>query len=170
MEICPCIPVCLVVYVCVCVFVCVHASATEKETETERERERKREREKTKQPMRRKESLVPHHGLVSLSNLWQSARSQGLKDRRCWRKGKLGPRKRSILHRETRSVGYLLSIDLMTLEKHLALLLNAGWNSAAEGLFRLPLPLFFDTPFFVTQGQRRKEKSRKKVPNKHRDL
>jgi len=39
-------------------------------------------------------------------------------------KGKLRLRKRSILHCETRSVGYLLSIDLMMLEKHLTRLLN----------------------------------------------
>ena len=125
------------------------------------EREREREREKMKQPMRRKETLVPHHALVSLSNLWQSARSQGLKDRRCWRKGKLGLRKRSILHRETRSVGYLLSIDLMTLEKHFALLLHGGWNSVVEGLFffsHFPFslsPFSLIPHFFSTQGQGR---------------
>lgn len=56
----------------VCLSVCVHASAT------------KEEKKKMKQPMRRKESLAPHHALVSLSNLWQSAQSQGLKDIRSW--------------------------------------------------------------------------------------
>lgn len=62
---------------CVCLPICVHASATEKE-------------KKKKQPMRRKESLVPHHGLVSLSNLWQSAQSQGLKDTESRGKGSRG--------------------------------------------------------------------------------
>lgn len=59
----------------VCLSVCVHASAT---------------KQKMKQPMRRKECLVPHHALVSLSNLWQSAQSQGLKDTRCRGKGSRG--------------------------------------------------------------------------------
>lgn len=54
------------VYVCLCVCSC------------------QCHKEKMKQPTRRKESLVPHHALVSLSNLWQSAQSQGLKDTRCW--------------------------------------------------------------------------------------
>lgn len=40
--------------------------------------------------MRRKESLVPHHALVSLSNLWQSAQSQGLKDTGSWGKESRG--------------------------------------------------------------------------------
>jgi len=39
-------------------------------------------------------------------------------------KGKPRLRKRSILHCETRSVGYLLSIDLMMQEKQLTRLLN----------------------------------------------
>lgn len=44
-------------------------------------------------------------------------------------------RKRSIRHCETRSVGYLLSIDLMMLEKHLTRLLNWGCKSTVEGFF-----------------------------------
>lgn len=104
-------------------------------------------KEKMKQPMRKTERLVPHHALVSLSNLWQSAQSQGFKDRRCWGKRKPRLRKRSILCCETRSVGYLLSIDLMMLEKHLTQLLNWGYKSSVELLFFLSFSfLFIFTP------------------------
>lgn len=49
---------------------------------------------------------------------------------------------RSILHWETRSVGYLLFIDLMMQEKHLRLLVNRGNKSSVEGwcVFLSPHP------------------------------
>lgn len=40
------------------------------------------------------------------------------------KKGEAKAEERSILHCETRSVGYLLFIDLMMQEKHLRLVLN----------------------------------------------
>lgn len=67
-------------------------------------------------------------------------------------------RKRSIRHCETRSVGYLLSIDLMMLEKHLTRLLNWGCKSTVEGLFFSSCGSFFT--FFFTS--RLKKKLRKK--------
>lgn len=68
----------------------------------------------------------------------------GVERRGIPRKGKPRLRKRSILRCGTRSVGYLLSIDLMMLEKHLTLLLNWGCKSSAHGVF-VP-SLFFATP------------------------
>lgn len=83
-------------------------------------------------------------------------------------KGKPRLRKRSILRSETRSVGYLLSIDLMMLEKHLTLVLNWGSKSTAHGVF-LPLSCS-GSPFFFHHEVRKKLKlSTNKQTNKQKD-
>lgn len=70
------------------------------------------------------ETPAPYHALVSLSNLWQSLESQGLKDTRRMEKREAKAEERSIRRCETRTVGYLLLIDLMMREKHLKVALN----------------------------------------------
>lgn len=49
------------------------------------------------------------------------------------KKGEAKAEERSIPHCETRSVGYLLFIDLMMQEKHLRLALNGGNTSSVHG-------------------------------------
>lgn len=68
-------------------------------------------------------------------------------------KGKQRLRERSILHCETRSVGYLLPIDLMMLEKHLSRLLNGGCKSCVKGSYSFAISVVLD--FFVTLRLRR---------------
>lgn len=70
-------------------------------------------------------------------------------------------RKRSIRHCETRSVGYLLSIDLMMLEKHLTRLLNWGCKSTVEGFFFSSCGSFFT--FFFTSRLKKKAKKKKNI-------
>lgn len=59
---------------------------------------------------------------------------------------------RSILHSETRSVGYLLFIDLMMQEKHLKLALN--WRNTSS-------------VFFSPQGQERAKKKLEQTETNH---
>lgn len=71
-------------------------------------------------------------------------------------KEKPGLRKRSIRHCETRSVGYLLSIDLMMLEKHLTRLLNWGCKSTVEVFFFFFLLWLFLSLFLHLKVRKKK--------------